>query len=137
MSAILNHQSALVYIMVVASVADREVQDSELTTMRSVAKSLPIFRGYNDEKMSFDIDNCLSMLEQEDGLDIVLTLIKEALPKKLYRTAYILACDVVTCDGATEDDELEWLRLVRNKLKLNRLEAGAIELASCARFVRL
>jgi tellurite resistance protein len=137
MSPILSPQAALVYVMVVAAVADSKLMDSELTNIKEIVKVLPIFKGYEREKFSRAAADCTSLLDQEDGLEVVISLVKEALPKELYETAYAVACDIVSVDGIAEQEELRWLEMLRHRLGISRLHAAAIERGSRARYMRM
>ena len=79
----------------------------------------------------------LTIFEDEEGLDALFGLLREALPEKLYETAYVLACDVATADGTLGQDELRMLIELRDELEIDRLHAAAIEMAARARNQRL
>ena len=130
----ISPQTALVYIMVVAAVADHKLKKAELRIITDIVKILPIFRDFSTEHFNTDFDNCVSILEQKDGVDAVLGLVAEALPQVLKHTAYALACEVIAADRSTELVELEWLALLRNRLKIEALNASAIEMAIRARY---
>ena len=69
------------------------------------------------------------LFEEEDGLDALFGLIREALPERLYETAYALACDVVAADGTTPRWSFGMLEEMRDELNIDRLHAAAIEWA--------
>jgi hypothetical protein len=73
------------------------------------------------------------MLSEEDGLDAILGLVKEALPPHLNETAYAMACDVAASDGVVRLAELRFLEMVRDELGVGRLAAAAIERGARAR----
>lgn len=131
-----NHHTALIYVMVIAAFADSRLKDSELMTINEIVKSLPIFHDFSNDKLQRITGDCVAMLDQEDGIDAVLGLAKEALPIKLRDTAYALACDVISVDGDISQEELEWLALLRKSLNIDELHATAIEFAAHARYVR-
>jgi tellurite resistance protein len=64
-------------------------------------------------------------------------MIREALPSRLYDTAYAIACDVVAADGSASQEELRLLEMLRHQLEIDRLTAAAIERGSGARHRRL
>ena len=66
------------------------------------------------------------LFEEEDGLDALFGLIREALPERLYETAYALACDVVTADGRHSQVELRMLEEVREELKIDLVVRAVI-----------
>ncbi len=134
MSSVINHQTALVYVMVIAALADGKLKDSELFNITEVAKTLPVFQGCHHDQLLRAIGDCSALLDQTEGLEAVLGLIKEALPERLRETAYALACDVVAADGTAAQEELRWLELLLNRLDISRLHAAAIERGSKARY---
>jgi tellurite resistance protein len=136
MSSVINHQTALVYVMVIAALADGKLKDSELFNITELVKTLPIFHGCNHDKLLRAIGDCSALLDQTEGLEAVIGLIKEALPESLCETAYAVACDVVAADGSAAQEELRWLELLRHRLNISRLHAAAIERGSKARYAR-
>ncbi len=137
MNAIISSQTALIYVMVVAAVADGELKQSEAETIAELVNTLPIFQEYDHLKVEVATGDCAAMLDQEDGIDAVMGLVKQALPKSLYETAYALACDVIAADGSAQQAELRWLALLQQALHINNLHAAAIERGSRARYMRL
>lgn len=136
MSSIISYQTALIYVMVIAAMADGKLKDSELNTISEIIRTLPIFNGYERKNLPRAAGDCTSMLDQDDGLDAVIGLVRQALPGKLHETAYAIACDVVAADGSIEQEELRWLEILRDQLGVSRLHAAAIERGSRARYQR-
>ena len=73
------------------------------------------------------------LLEQEDGLEALFGLIRDALDERLFETAYALSCDVAAADGAIEQTEGRMLEEIRYELNIDRLHAAAIERGARAR----
>lgn len=135
MSAPLNTQTALIYVMVLMSAADQEMTDVELYTIGEIVKTLPIFSGFDQNFLIPAAEDCASILGQEEGLETVLTLVSEGLPKRYHETAYALACDVAASDGSVEQEELQLLEMLRHSLGVERLHAAAIECGARARYL--
>ena len=133
----MNHHSALIYTMVLASAADSEMTDPEVTRMGIIINNLPVFQDYDHAKLSDTAAKCVEILNGDDGLDKVLHLIREALPAKLRETAYAIACDVVAADLSASQEELRLLEMLRHKLDVERLAAAAIERGARARHTTL
>ena len=95
----LDHHAALIYTMVMVSAADR-ISDAELDIMTYLVEHLPIFQDFDRSRINDLGRECAELLDEEDGLDLALELIADALPAPLRETAYALACDVVAADGA-------------------------------------
>lgn len=137
MSATISPQTALIYVMVIAAVADGKLKDSELDGIVRIARQLPAFENLSAEMMNRYAGDCAALLDQPDGIDAAIGLIKKGLPERLNETAYALACDIVAVDGGAAQEELRWLELLRHELGLDRLYAGAIERSARARYIRI
>lgn len=129
-----DHHAALIETMVLVAAADADITDDELEIITSTIGHLPVFRGYDMARLGATLEACLERLGREDGLEEGLAEIREALPAKLRETAYALACDVVAVDGEATQEELGILELLRERLGIDRLIAGAIERGARARF---
>ncbi len=133
----LDHHSALIYTMVLASAAGSGVTDTELRTIGDIVTHLPIFAEYDSKQLTKTLSACSDLLQKENGLELALKEIKGVLPPRLRETAYALACDVVASDGEASQDELRFLELFRDGLVIDRLVAVAIERGARARFMTL
>lgn len=129
----IDPHSALVYVMVLVSASDDDMTDAELKTMGEIVRYLPVFRGFESQRLTTIADACADLLSDEDGLDKALDAIQAALPDHLRETAYVLACDVAAADGQVAQEEMRLLELIRYRLRVGRLPAAAIERAARAR----
>jgi len=109
MSEPINHHTALIYVMVTMSAVDSE------------------------ENLVGASRECMTVLSGETGLDSVLAQVKEALPKKLYETAYALAVEVAAADLSVQQEELRFLQMLRDNFNLDKLAIAAIEHSAKAR----
>ncbi len=133
----INHQTALIYTMVMVSAADREMTDPELQTIGDIVKHLPVFADYDLSSLTQTAQDCAQLLADPDGLDKALAMIGEALPDKLRETAYALACDVAAADRKVTQEELRLLEWLRHGLDISRLNAAAIEHGAKVRYAEL
>lgn len=69
-----------------------------------------------------------------EGLDIVLEIIKDALPHRLYDTAYALAVEIAMADLNVSQEEIRLLQLLRDRFGLDKLTCAALERGAIARF---
>lgn len=127
-------QEALVCAMVVMSVADGPMSDAELGAMSRLVQELPAFADFQSREIETVTDAVTRLLGRTDGLDQVMTLLRDALPMRLRETAYLLACEVCAADGEATQEELQFLQDLRIGLDIDRLIAGAIERAAKARY---
>ncbi len=124
---------ALVAVMVAVSASDENLRTSELLAIERMINHTPVFAQYDIDRLRPVSQTVISLFEEEDGLDALFGLVRDALPEKLYETAYLLACDVAAADGRLGDTEAMLLAEIRQELNIDRLHAAAIELAARAR----
>jgi len=131
----LSPQAALIYTMVLAAAADREMTDGELRAIEEMIVFLPAFRDFDIKSIAGIASDATDLLGKENGLDIAFRRIKPALDtSRLHECAYALACDVMAADGKVSQEELRFLELLRDEIEVDRLTAAAIERAARARF---
>ena len=126
-TAAMSPQDALVAVMVAASAADQNMRTAELVAIQRMVNHMPVFADYGADRIRRVSQIVCDLFEEEDGLDALFGLIREAMPERLNETAYALACDVVTADGKHSQPELQMLEEVREELRIDRLHAAAIE----------
>ncbi|TMM51333.1 tellurite resistance TerB family protein [Sulfitobacter sabulilitoris] len=129
-------QDSLVALMIAVSASDEDIRTTELVKIQSAVHQLPIFAGYDEDRLTTIGQTVFDLFEQEDGLDALFGLIRDALPERLYETAYALACDVAAADGTLDEAELRLLEEIRYELNLDRLHAAAIERGARARHLK-
>ena len=132
-----NTQDSLVALMVAVSASDENIRTSELVEITNQINNLPVFAGFDVDRVPVVAQIVFDLFEQEDGLDALFGLIRESLPARLNETAYALACDVAAADGTLKEPELRLLEEIRYELEVDRLHAAAIERGSRARHMTL
>jgi tellurite resistance protein len=135
-SPLLSPQDALVALMITASAADSSIRTSELLAIQQMVNQLPVFAGYDPDRIKTVSQVVFDLLEEEDGLDALFGLVRDTLPERLFETAYALACDVAASDGKLMQTELRLLEEMRHELAIDRLHAAAIERGARARFIQ-
>lgn len=131
----LSPQDSLVAVMLAISASDEEIRTTELNTIQSIVNSLPIFQGYDGDRLRQVASVVFELLDEEaEGLDAFFGLVRDNLPDVLYETAYAMACDVGAADGHLYQQELRMLQEIRYELNIDRLTAAAIERAARARY---
>jgi tellurite resistance protein len=134
MAKSVSHHEALIYTMVTLAAADRTMTDRELMKIGDIVNTLPVFRDFDTEQLVGVAEACGSLLQGDDGLDAVLSIIATSLPHRLYDTAYALAVEVAAADLHVEQEELRFLQLLRDALDLDKLTVAAIERGVQARY---
>ena len=130
-------QDALVAAMVGVSASDANPTTREILSISRMIETLPIFEGYDVERVQVIGETVFDLLTEDDGLDALFGLMRDALPAALRETAYALCCDVAAADGHAFQAELRYLLELREELDIDRLHAAAIERGSAARHRRL
>lgn len=136
-NAPLSAEDALVALMIAVSAADSDIRTAELIKISNAINMLPVFADYDVDHLPRISKTVFDLLEQEDGLEALFGLIRDALPEKLFETAYALSCDVAAADGVIKNAEARMLEEIREELDLDRLHAAAIERGSRARHMTL
>lgn len=62
-------QEALVYIMITTSAADTSMTDAELSSIGNVVSRLPVFQGFDRDRLPKLASDCYALLAYEDGLE--------------------------------------------------------------------
>ncbi|MDF1631103.1 tellurite resistance TerB family protein [Mycoplana sp. MJR14] len=130
-------QEALVHVMVMMSAVDNAMTDAELARIGRLARSLPVFDGFDDSLIILLAQECAAMLSAPEGLDVTLEVIRDRLPAAFADTAYALAVEIAAADHRIRNEEIRLLQLLRDRLELDKLTCAAIERAAIARFRRL
>jgi len=130
----ISHHAALVYIMVLVSAADGAMNEQELAAIGDLTRRLPVFKGFDRDRLLAMAQDCSVILQEEDGLAAVLGLIKEAVPEPLCETAYWLALEIAVTDSRVALEEIRVIETLRYTLGIDRLVAAALERGARARF---
>ena len=132
----MSPQDALIAVMVACSASDQHMRTAELVAIQRMVNHMPVFGDYDTDRIRRVSQTVFDLFEEEDGLDALFGLIREALPERLYETAYALACDVASADGSVREVELRMLEEIREELDLDRLHAAAIEWGARVRHLK-
>ncbi len=130
-------QDALVAVMIAESASDEDISNSELMSISRIVDHMPIFAEYDSERIKTVSQTVFDLFEEEDGIDALFGLIRDALPSELNETAYAMACDVAAADGRLRQQELRFMEEIRYQLNIDRLHGAAIERGARARHMRL
>ncbi|MBT8454634.1 MAG: tellurite resistance TerB family protein [Rhodobacteraceae bacterium] len=126
-------QDALVAVMIAVSASDETIRTSELVAIERMVNHLPVFAGYDPDRIPVVSQTVFDLFSEEEGLDALFGLVRDNLPERLYETAYAIACDVAAADGTLLEEELRLLEEIRYELTIDRLHAAAIERGARAR----
>ena len=136
-SPLMTAQDSLVAIMIAGGASDENISNRELVSISRIVDHLPVFKDYDPSKIKIIAEMVFDLFEEQDGLDALFGMVREALPEKLYETAYALACDVAASDGKLPEVQLRFLEEIRHELNIDRLHGAAIERGARARHMVL
>jgi tellurite resistance protein len=130
----ISHHTALIYVMVIISAADGSMSESELRIIGELSKGLPVFKDFDHSRLLAICQECAQILQEPDGADAVLGLVKDALPQVLHETAYWVALEVALADRRIALEELRVIDALRRLLDIDKLTAAAIERGARAKY---
>ncbi|MBK1623035.1 tellurite resistance TerB family protein [Afifella marina] len=130
-------QDALVYAMVTVSAVDGHMADPELMTIGNLTRVLPVFSGFDSDRLPDVSRTAAEILAGSDGLENMLSLLEDAVPEKLYDTLYAMVVEVAVADLDLPQEELRFLSLLRDRLAIDKLTAAALERSATARYRRV
>lgn len=133
MAAKLSIEEALIWVMATTSAADHAMNEAEMEKLARLVASLPIFAGF-EGSVARTVEICVAHLSDESGLDQILDLVADALPERLYETAYALAVEVAAVDLSVRQEELVFLQMLEDRLLLSKLAVAAIEHSARVRY---
>lgn len=133
----LSPHEALVHIMVTVAMADRNMTEKEVGEIGLIVGTLPVFEGFDRDRLPEIVEASAGLLAASDGLDRLLSKAREALPTKLYETAYALAVEVAAVDMVAGQEELRFLEMIRDTFDLDPLVTAAIERSARVRYRKM
>jgi tellurite resistance protein len=134
MSGTISTEQALVYVMVMMSGVEGRIKAEELAELELLIRTLPVFQRFDQTRLATVVQECGDMLQEPEGLETVLGLVKDQLPVRLRETAYALAVEVAAADLVVGKEELRFLAILRDALGLDKLATAAIERSAIARY---
>lgn len=129
----ISPQTALIYVMVIVSASDSDMTDSEFERMGQLVQRLPAFDDFDSSRVLSDAQTCAEILQEGDGFEAVLGLVKEAIPDTHRDLMYAVACELAAADRRLTQEEMRILQILRHRLGIDRLTAAAIERGVVAR----
>jgi tellurite resistance protein len=130
----ISHHTALVYVMVVVSAADGSMSDNELQAIGDLTRRLPVFKDFDRDRVLAIAHDCSAILQEPEGLQAILGLVRDGLPEHLRETAYWLALEMALSDSKVVLEEIRVVETLRHALGIDKLVAAALERGARARY---
>jgi len=80
LDAPMTAQDALAALMIAVSASDEDIRTAELVKINNAINNLPVFSDYDAERLPRVSKMVFELLEQEDGLEALFGLIRDAMP---------------------------------------------------------
>lgn len=132
----LTPADALVHVMVITAVSDKDVNDHELDRFAVLIGRWPVFETFDLARLPEVATSCVDTVNKA-GLDALLGQIAETLEPRLQETAYALAVEIATVDLTLNQEELRMLEMIRDAFAIDRLTTAAIEASARIRHRKL
>lgn len=132
----LTPADALVHVMVITAVSDKDVNDHELDRFAALIGRWPVFETFDLARLPEVATSCVDTVNKA-GLDALLGQIAETLGPRLQETAYALAVEIATVDLTLNQEELRMLEMIRDAFAIDRLTTAAIEASARIRHRKL
>lgn len=128
----LTPQEAVIYLMVMVSASDRDMDDAELARIGAIVRTLPAW-GFEQSQTLAVAQDCQQWLQRENGFTEILEATAAAIPEAAHDMAYALAVDIAIANLKVKPEEVRLLQILRERLTLDRATVSAIERAAKAR----
>jgi tellurite resistance protein len=134
MSGTVSNEQALIYIMVMMSGVEGKLKKEELAEIELLVRTLPAFKNFDRTRIATVAQECGDILQEKEGMQTVIGLVKDQLPKRLRETAYAVAVEIAASDLIVGKEEMRFLAILRDGLELDKLVTAAIERSAIARY---
>ncbi len=81
-----------------------------------------MFRRFDGKQFGQMLNKLVGVIKKK-GVEFLIEKCVEAMPDGLRETAFANACDIVLADGVVEQDEKEFIEMVRNRLRIPKEQA--------------
>lgn len=102
-------------VVFAAIAADERITDEELNYLHTIFSRMSLFDAWSAVQYQPLFDKLSNILKNQ-GLDRLMEMSIEALPPKLYQTAFALSVDLVLADGIVTREEKDFLYDLQQKM---------------------
>ena len=124
------HESFVAILIAIAAI-DGNIVDEEVTDFMSTFNKSKLLSTLSKEQFSHLVNKVINIKDKK-GANVLLEMGMDCLPANIYKATYINACDLIYSDGEIKKEELNAIILLRDRLKIDEVEAAQI-----AEFIQL
>ena len=118
--------------MVTMTAVDGRIGTPELQRIGRLVQTLPVFKGFDPERLTHVTQECGEILQVDEGLEAILGLVSNALPANLAATAYALAVEVAVSDRKIWQEEIRYLARLDSPVAVGETKCqGIVERCGC------
>lgn len=121
----LSAQECFAGILLGASACDGHIAEDEVHGLIVALVRMKLFERVNDKQFD-QIMNKVHKIQKQKGVDFLIDLCVQSLPRELVNAAFANACDIVLADGVVEEDEKIFMDSLQMKLGLDANTAKTI-----------
>ncbi len=118
----LTEQEAFAGILLGASACDGHIADDEVGSLVTTLIRMKMFRRFDGKQFNSMMNKLVGVVKKK-GVETLIDGCVESIPDDLRETAFANAVDIVLADGVVEQDEKEFMELVRTKLRIPKEQA--------------
>ncbi len=118
----LTEQEAFAGILLGASACDGHIADDEVGSLVTTLIRMKMFRRFDGKQFNSMLNKLVGVVKKK-GVETLIDGCAESIPDALRETAFANAVDIVLADGVVEQDEKDFMELVRTKLRIPKEQA--------------
>ena len=121
----MTSQEAFAGILLGASACDGHISDDEVGELITTLIRMKMFERFTPKQFNQTLDRLYGIIKKR-GVPFLIEGCVAGLPDNLRETAFANAVDIVLADGVVEDDEKEFIDLLRDQLGLDKATSKEI-----------
>jgi hypothetical protein len=114
-ATLLSDIEAFAGVAFAAIAADKQIKDIELIYLQTIFSRMRLFKGWTVGQYKSLFDK-LRSIQEKQGFEAFLDMSVQALPPKLYQTAFAISVDLVLADGIVTKEEKDFLYDLQRRL---------------------
>ena len=108
-----------------ASACDGHIAEDEMQGLVTCLLRMKLYQRFDSKHFKQMLDKLHGYMKK-NGVDALIDICAQTLPKELNKTAFTNACDIVLADGIIDPSEKEFIGRLQGKLGIDNGTAKAI-----------